>query len=227
MLTRVESFFDFLGVPDAERILGLERAALTGEVAQGMTHQKDYEALAAVVLHKKPRLIFEIGTFKGVTSDFFLQLLPETRVVSIAYVNPRLNPFRNKYNNSDLTKEHVGTMVAPERRARFHQLIGDSHQLNAETLLRDHGPFDMMFIDGDHSRDGVFQDTELAKKILDKDGVICWHDANPKEKYLPVRNFLEKELPWHGIATKDDYIGGIACWSPQIERKLQECAIVA
>jgi predicted O-methyltransferase YrrM len=41
------------------------------------------------------------------------------------------------------------------------------------------GKFDLIFIDGDHSYDGVKADTELAHKLIKKGGMIAWHDYNP------------------------------------------------
>ena len=221
MLTRVDSFFDFFALDDSDCLLGQRFASEAANRANGMTHQKDYEALSAVALYRKPILIFEIGTYLGVTSDFFLQLLPECKVVSIAYMNPRWNIFGKRLNNSGLSKKQIGSCVHRSRRSRFIQLVGDSHKLKTSGLLKKYGCFDLVFIDGDHSRKGVLQDTELAKEVIGDCGVICWHDANPKQKYMDVRLFLEKELPLKAMATKDDYIGGVACWSERIQNRLE------
>lgn len=211
MLTRINSFFDYFSLDESSRIMGEKAAVEAAEMSKGMMDVKDYLALAAVCLARRPRTIFEIGTYLGVTSNFFLRLLPECRVVSIAYVNPMIALFGKKSNNSDLPKEKVGSKVDIAMKSRFEQLYGDSHELNAKDMLEEHGSFDMILIDGDHSYDGVAQDTALARKMLMESGVLCWHDANPKEKYLEVREFLEKSADFSAIATFDDYIGGIAC----------------
>ena len=217
MLNRVDSFFDFFDLDDSDRLLGQRLASEATARANGMTHLKDYEALAAVCLYRKPQLIFEIGTYLGVTSDFFLQLLPECRIVSIAYVNRKWNILRKKSNNSGLSKKQIGSRVHQSRRSRFTQLIGNSHELRANDLLENYGHFDLVLIDGDHSYDGVSQDTELVRKIISEGGVICLHDANPREKYMDVKLFLEKEPSFQAIATRDDYVGGIACWNEIIQ----------
>lgn len=217
MLNRVDSFFDYFALDESDRLLGQRLASEASARANGMTHQKDYEALAAVCLYRKPQLIFEIGTYLGVTSDFFLQLLPECRIVSIAYMNRKWNILRKKLNNSRLSKKQIGSRIHQSRRSRFTQLIGDSHKLRANDLLENYGHFDLVFIDGDHSYEGVLQDTELVRKIIGECGVICWHDANPRQKYMGVRLFLEKEPSFQAIATRDDYIGGIACWNEIIQ----------
>jgi predicted O-methyltransferase YrrM len=220
MLTRINDFYTFLTINEQDRARGKQQAARAAETAGDMTHIKDYEALAAIALHVKPRRIFEIGTYLGVTSDFLLSLIPDCRVVSIAFENSLWNLSRKRFNNSELPHERIGSKVNPARRARFTQLYGDSHKLDSEALIATHGRFDLVFIDGDHSRAGVSQDTALAKAILTSTGVICWHDANPKPRYMDVREYLEVELPLSAIATCDDYIGGVACWSKQIEDRL-------
>jgi predicted O-methyltransferase YrrM len=184
-----------------------------------MIHRLDYEALAAIALHFSPRHIFEIGTHRGISSDFFLTLLPECRVTSIAYYDPN-SSIEPPNNDSQLPRELIGSKVAPERRSRFVQLYGDSHALTIHEMLNDYGPFDLVFIDGDHSREGVRQDTELAQGIMSESGVICWHDANPNPLYIDVRRFLEDEFPVPALATKDEYIGGIACWNKELGGRL-------
>ena len=220
MLYRVDSFFEWFDIPTSTRLKAEQMSDMACKTAGGMMHLNDYLALAAILLHYKPKLIFEIGTYKGVTSDLFLQLLPDCKIVSIAYVRPFLSLLGKNYNNSELSRKDVGSYVGTERRGRFHQLYGDSHKLTPDTLREKFGLFDLVFIDGDHCIDGVRQDTELAKSILTDYGIIAWHDANPKEKYTDVRFYLEQELPMHAIATMDNYIGGIACWSREIESQI-------
>ncbi len=151
-------------------------------------------------------------------------MLPECEVVSIAYANSRWNLLAKRFNNSELLPERIGSEVAEERVSRFRQVYGDSHQLDPSRLVADFGTFDLVFIDGDHSRSGVRQDTELALSVIDDRGVICWHDANPKRKYAEVRAYLEQERSLFALATTDDYIGGIACWSRDLEARVKAAA---
>jgi predicted O-methyltransferase YrrM len=220
MLTRIGDFFSFFSLDDEERARAQREAARAAHRAGDMTHLRDYEALAAACLYVKPGRVFEIGTYLGVTSDFLLALVPETRVVSIAFVNADSNESANRFNNSELGKDRVGSMVQPLHRGRFTQLYGNSHALEPAALVRDYGRFDLVFIDGDHSRDGVSLDTILARQVISERGMICWHDANPKPRYMAVRHYLEQERSFSAIATRDNYIGGVACWSADTERLL-------
>lgn len=222
MLTRIPDFFPFLDLAPASATRGRDAAATAAGRSAGMTHRRDYEALAAVALRFQPRRIFEIGTYKGVTSDFFLSLLPECEVVSIAYQNPIWSLLGPSSNNSELPRAAIGSEVQARHRARFTQLLGDSHKLDASAMLRRHGAFDLVFVDGDHTGVGVAQDTVLAQAVLAANGSICWHDANPKPAYREVRTFLEEKLPLRAIATADDYIGGVACWNKFVNERLAQ-----
>jgi len=220
MLCRVKCLFDWFNIPASARIRAEQLSQEAFKASAGMVHLNDYLALSAVLLRYKPKLIFEIGTYLGATSDFFLRLLPDCEVVSVAYVRRFLSFAGKNYNNSELSPKDIGSYVGIERRNRLHQLYGDSHKLKPGTLIEKFGLFDLVFIDGDHCRQGVRQDTELAKSILADDGIISWHDANPKEKYSDVRLYLEQELPMQALATMDDYTGGVACLSKKIEKRI-------
>lgn len=222
MLKRVEDFAEVLALPASERELVKDKAKIASERAGDMMHLTDYESLGALALHAKPGKIFEIGTYLGTTSDFLLQLLPDAEVVSIAYLNPkRWNIFGKKSNNSELKKTEVGSAVSQSHRDRFVQLYGDSHKLKPDEMVSRFGTFDFVLIDGDHSLAGVDLDTKLADKLLTRDGLICWHDANPKPKYMDVRLYLEQDMARMAIATPDSYYGGIAAWSSDIEKRLK------
>jgi len=221
IVERVKSFFDWFEVDPKRRhtleVLAQEAALLS----EGMTHLNDYLALAAILETAKPKQIFEIGTYKGITSDFFLQVLPDCKVISIALVNSKRGFFKKRFNNSELSASEVGSYVAPSRRDRFLQILGNSHDLVGKDMVEKFGRMDLVFIDGDHSVNGVKQDTALTHEMIHEKSTICWHDANPKEKYFPVRQYLEKDLESQAIATYDNYIGGIACWNNYTEERLK------
>ena len=221
MLYRVNCLFDWFKIPDSARNEAEKLSHEASIASGGMTLLNDYLALSAILLHHLPKRIFEIGTYLGVTSDFFLRLLPDCNVVSIAYVGGLLGSFGKSYNNSNLLKKQIGSRVGPERRGRFHQIYGDSHKLSSDSFKDRFGLFDFIFIDGDHCAEGVRQDTELARSLITDNGLICWHDANPKDKYRDVRLFLGQELSLKAIATMDDYSGGVACWSKEIEKQIE------
>ena len=58
------------------------------------------------------------------------------------------------------------------------------------------GQFDFVWVDGDHSYDGVKNDTEKALAILRPGGTIMWHDFAPDSPGLvDYIAELTRELP--------------------------------
>lgn len=224
MLQRHADWFSLLKVSASTRKRAETIMAETLGLSAGMMHRRDIEALTALLLALKPQRIFEIGTYRGASSELMLRLLPEAKVVSIAFVNPDRS---RQFNNDDLSETEVGALVSPGNRERFTQLIGDSHRIDPAGFVRDHGQMDLVFIDGDHSREGVRQDTDLARAILAPGGAIAWHDANPKKRYIGSRRFLEEDLAELALATTDDFIGGVALWTDKLERTLRKGTIAA
>lgn len=221
MLIRVADFAGFFQLSPSEKIRLMRAAEFSALKADGMMHENDYCALGAVLLALRPKKIFEIGTYLGVTADFCLSLLPESELISVAHVN---HDNAKQYNNSELPADRIGAEVDAVRRSRFSQIIGDSHLLDSRSLIRQHGRFELVLIDGDHSAEGVFADTDFAKSIVTETGAICWHDANPKPKYASVRGYLETERSFMAVATADTYVGGVAVWSYEIERRVGQPA---
>lgn len=222
MLKRHADWFAVLKVGPVARNRAQAVMAETLALSQGMMHLRDIEALTALLLALKPKRIFEIGTYRGASSEMMLRLLPKSQVISIAFVS---DAEKRQFNNDDLSVAEVGALVSPVNRDRYTQLIGDSHQIDPEAFVRNHGRMDLVFIDGDHSREGVGQDTALAKTILAEGGAIAWHDANPKKRYIGSRLFLEEDMDRLALATTDDFIGGVALWTEDLERQLRSGAL--
>ena len=172
-----------------------------GRAATSEVTARDYAILGAVALTLEPAHIFEIGTYEGATSQFFLRLLPRVRVISIATLDAR-------FNNSHLTAEQVGRLVTA--RERYTQLLGDSHEIDADAFVREHGRMDLVFVDGDHSRAGAEADTALALSVLAPGGVVFWHDAAHR-KYRGVAKALA------GMPLRVAREGNMACWSSAVE----------
>lgn len=216
---REKNFSSYFELSESDKKLLFDASSEAAQLANGMTHYNDYIALGAFCLSVRPKKIFEIGTYLGVTANFLLKILPKAFVISIAYVNPPRFLIGKRFNNCELKKSQVGSAVEQRYCSRFTQLFGDSHKLSSTNLIKRFGYFDLVFIDGDHSQKGVELDTKLAKKLICDNGAICWHDANPKKRYLEVQDYLE-EMPMVSLATCSDYIGGIACWNREIEKEL-------
>ncbi|NBB79207.1 MAG: hypothetical protein GVY36_07125 [Verrucomicrobia bacterium] len=80
-------------------------------------------------------------------------------------------------------------------------------------------PFTFVFVDGDHSEQGVYRDTIALEPLMERGGVICYHDANhpPVERGLLAAS-KEWKRPHHLFhracdtlsQTPDGIFGGIS-----------------
>jgi hypothetical protein len=80
-------------------------------------------------------------------------------------------------------------------------------------FLLDGETVDLLFIDGDHSAEGVRKDWEMYRGLLSPDGITAFHDIQPNEATLGVHQLWREiqrnpqrsttqfniEGPWGGI----------------------------
>ena len=115
---------------------------------------------------RPPRAICEIGMAKGGTAFLFARVAaPDARIVTI---DKGLHPPRAAAVRRFALKGQ-----------RIHCLHGDSHleaTLHRAQELAGTRCFDFLFIDGDHSYDGVRRDFELFSPWVEPEGVIAFHD---------------------------------------------------
>jgi len=139
--------------------------------------RSEFRALLGMLERTPPRTVLEIGTARGGTLFLFTRVSsPEAILISV-----------------DLpTFEHParfgGGNYAPRKRlyesfARDHQrvvfLAADSHSPRTLARIRDElagRELDLLFIDGDHSADGVRRDFETYAPLVRDGGIIALHD---------------------------------------------------
>ena len=115
----------------------------------------------------------------------------------------------------------------------FKLFIGDSQTEETRDKVKEFCPqYDLIFIDGDHSYEGVKRDFELYKTLLSSRGHIIFHDIDPDHIFRDgaggqVYKFwqdLEEGSKTNIIATKSsgkitcfgatERFGGIGIWRP-------------
>jgi hypothetical protein len=160
----------------------------------GMPPQ-DLYALMRVVKWIKPRKIFEIGTFKGITTTH-LALNSEAEVYTLD-VPREMAENLSGYSPGDLKllqpREAIGQTYRPfNKNGQIRQLFGDSRLFDYQPYL---GSMDLVLVDGCHVYDGVLSDSRKAFDLLGSKGAILWHDfANLREVTRAVRTLAKS---WH------------------------------
>jgi predicted O-methyltransferase YrrM len=117
------------------------------------------------VPERNPKRILEIGTGRAGSSYF----LTKVGGAGSTVVTIDAQPLAAEY--VDLYQRYPNQ--------RIYGLTGMSHDpaiiSRAETIFGKE-PLDLLFIDGDHSYEGVRKDFELYKKFCNEKTIICFHD---------------------------------------------------
>lgn len=135
--------------------------------------------LGAMLRYFHPASVFEIGTFKGRTTRLIADMTGEsTRVYTLDLPPDELA--KGGYFSQD--QHHlVGQSIhALAFQRKITQVYGNSRTFDFSPF---YGQIDFVFIDGDHSYEGVKSDTENALKMVRRGGVIVWDDCN--ERHTP------------------------------------------
>ena len=164
----------------------------------------------------KPRFILEIGTAKGGTLFFFTRLAHKTAI--IISVDLPGGVMGGGYSTWKIPL--YKSFTSPHQ--SIHLLREDSHNINTlktiKSILKGN-KLDFLFIDGDHTYEGVKKDFKMYKTLVRKNGLITFHDINSEtmgvfrfwreikkrykcEEIVRDRDFKEEGI---GILTNDDY----------------------
>lgn len=148
-----------------------------GSVAVGISviHQESHHANHVDMVYvcgmagaAGAKRIFEFGTYRGQTTCGLASVCSDAQVYTLNLppeADPRYAPFIGMY---------IGK--SPDR-DRITQIFCDSTTFDTMPYR---GAMDYIFIDGDHSYEGVKNDTEKALELLKPGGVIVWHDYAAK-----------------------------------------------
>jgi predicted O-methyltransferase YrrM len=125
--------------------------------------------------------LFEIGTFDGRTTiNLALNCPQHCRVLTLDLPPGLETTFEiEKKEEHFVQKPEPGVRwkkygkIYPDAAKKIHQLLGDSAAFDFSDY---HDSCSLVFVDGSHAYDYVLSDTEVAMKLVKKDGVILWHD---------------------------------------------------
>jgi predicted O-methyltransferase YrrM len=141
-----------------------------------MQIREEFLALLAVFKEAKPRVVMEIGTANGGTLFCFSKLAPaDATLISIDLPN---GEFGGGYPS---WKEPVYRQFSKPNQELF-LLREDSHTeqtLQKVKKILNGRKIDFLFIDGDHTYEGVKRDFELYSSLVNEHGVISFHDVAP------------------------------------------------
>jgi len=167
--------------------------------------------LLKILKKEKPKYILEIGTSFGGTLFLFTRMASnDAKIISIdlqggnfggGYIITRVK----LYNGFALNKQEI------------HLIRKNSHKEETLEEIKDilsGNKLDFLFIDGDHTYEGVKRDFELYSSLVKNDGIIALHDIvktdfqgcevskfwdEIKSKYEKIEIVKDKNQNWAGI----------------------------
>jgi len=146
-----------------------------------MQIREELEALAALVAGARPSTVLEIGTARGGTLAVWTRAASSDAL--IITIDLPGGPFGGGYGAA-----RIPLYLSLRRgRQRIVLLRGDSH--SAATITRVKGILDgrrveFMFIDGDHSFEGVCRDYNNYKELLAEKSILAFHDIVPGPEHM-------------------------------------------
>ena len=135
--------------------------------------EAELASLLTEVRKLKPQTVLEIGTARGGTLFLWTRLAqPNATIVSIDLPGGKFGGGYKKWQAITYKRFAKGTQ-------KIHLLRVDSHaQSTLEKTRQLFGgkPIDLLFIDGDHSFEGVKKDWEMYSPLVRPGGIVVFHD---------------------------------------------------
>jgi predicted O-methyltransferase YrrM len=113
-----------------------------------------------------PTRVLEIGSYEGGTLWYWMQQADV--VVSV---------------DDQMRKRDDWQVWADATGVELHTIQGDSQHSAIVDAASEHGPYDMIFIDGDHTPVAVRNDYMNYRPMLADGGCIVFHDIIPRHGY--------------------------------------------
>ncbi len=134
----------------------------------------ELKQLIALVRDRRPRVLLEIGTARGATAFLLSQFADgDAKIVTVDVGSAA---WRALFYRSFAREGQVVRLIR-----------GDSHDPATEAEIREMlagEAVDFLFIDGDHSYDGVRRDFETYSTLVHEGGLIALHDIVPGPEEL-------------------------------------------
>jgi predicted O-methyltransferase YrrM len=131
--------------------------------------REEIKNLLLILDKVKPKVILEIGTGRGGTLFLFSYLAHEEAILI-------------SVDLSQTIEKRILFRYIKKEKQKIYLIQGDSHNIETlrkiKAILRDNR-VDFLFIDGDHSYEGVKKDFEMYSPLVRKGGIIAFHDIIP------------------------------------------------
>lgn len=175
-----------------------------------MQIRSEHRALLDLVRDHDPTTLLEIGTARGGTLYGWCRAVDSAE--TIISLDLPAGEFGGGYSH-----QRIDLFEAFETDAELVFVRGDSHDSETHASVKDaiDGRLDLLFIDGDHTYDGVKQDFEMYREFAADGALVAFHDIIPHEydSECEVDQFwteIKEDFPsWEFVLDPDQGWAGI------------------
>ena len=183
----------------------------------------EFGAFLQFVHDLQPRTVVEIGTNTGASIWALGQICkPDTLLITVDISDASLvrGPFRDHIRTPTRVwrlGRPVMRLVLTQDGRTYHRLVGNSQSMVirelVEAIMQIHGreTIDALFIDGDHTYEGVQRDFEIYTPLVRKGGLVALHDivendwVKTKNCFVfRLWNDLKSDPGWETASLKDE-----------------------
>lgn len=194
-IVRIAFSFEYID-PLAKRRISIKPIQIFEEILE----------FSRIVRDLKPRNILEIGTAGGGTLFIWSRISREdAKIISIDLPG---GSFGGGYSRWRIPLYRSFTREGQ----KLYLLRRDSHSIETLDIVKkilDKDRLDMLFIDGDHSYEGVKKDFEMYSPLVREGGIIAFHDIVPH----PPETGCEVSRLWDEIKNKYKYLEIVRDWN--------------
>ncbi len=160
----------------------------------------------------KPKVAVEIGSARGKSACYVGQALKENGGGKLFAIDPHTRTNWNDENSVD-TLDEMRRNIRSFRLEKQIEIIRETSERAAGRWML---PIDLLFIDGDHSYEGVKRDWELFSPHVSSFGIVIFHDPiwelRPDSRYsredMGVPAFVEElRVAGYPVTTLDKDFG--------------------
>ena len=159
---------------------------------------QEIEALLKIVAELNVSRMLEIGSFNGGTLFLFSRMVnADAKIISLDLPGVQFGL------GNEISSRLLFTNFATEYQT-VYPLKGDSHlstSLEKVKAILKGKKLDFIFLDGDHSYDGVKRDFEMYSPLVRRGGIVAFHDIceHPPEMGIEVHLF------WNELKNRYEY----------------------
>jgi predicted O-methyltransferase YrrM len=159
--------------------------ALGNSPIRPLQDRAEFLELADLIAACELKSVLEIGTFRGGTLFVFARLSrSDATLISLDLPNSRFGVFSRK-----VQEPLFKTFTRGDQRLVLLRENSQAEETRSKVAIALKDPLDFIFIDGNHSYEGVKSDFEMYSPFLRQGGIVAFHDIVSLRRDYGVTRF--------------------------------------